>query len=160
MRGVCPTPLGPVWVQVTSGTITASGWGDQVSGATTPTTPATAADDRLLAEALGQLDAYFAGSRQAFDLPLAQGADGLTGRVLDALCRIPFGETRSYGDLARALGAPAQAIGQACGANPLPILIPCRRVLGATSLGSYSGAGGVENKVWLLRHEGAAGLLI
>jgi methylated-DNA-[protein]-cysteine S-methyltransferase len=58
------------------------------------------------------------------------------------------------------LGAPAQAIGQACGANPLPILIPCHRVLGAATLGGFSAPGGVETKVALLRHEGAAGLLI
>jgi methylated-DNA-[protein]-cysteine S-methyltransferase len=58
------------------------------------------------------------------------------------------------------LGAPAQAIGQACGANPLPILIPCHRVLSATGLGGFSAPGGVDTKVWLLRHEGAAGLLL
>ena len=54
----------------------------------------------------------------------------------------------------------AQAVGNACGANPIPVVIPCHRVLGASGLGGYSGAGGVETKVWLLRHEGAAGLLI
>jgi methylated-DNA-[protein]-cysteine S-methyltransferase len=73
---------------------------------------------------------------------------------------IPFGETRTYGEIARGLGVPAQAVGQACGANPVPVVIPCHRVLGATSLGGYSGEGGVETKVWLLRHEGAGGLLI
>ncbi len=73
---------------------------------------------------------------------------------------IPFGETRTYGELAQQLGVPAQAIGQACGGNPIPILIPCHRVLGANGLGGYSGDGGVETKVWLLRHERAAGLLI
>ena len=73
---------------------------------------------------------------------------------------IPHGETRTYGDLARALNAPAQAIGQACGANPIPILIPCHRILGAHSLGGFSAKGGVETKVWLLKHEGAASLLL
>ena len=73
---------------------------------------------------------------------------------------IPLGETRTYGDLSRALGAPAQAIGQACGANPIPILIPCHRILGAKALGGFSAPGGVETKVWLLKHEGAASLLI
>ncbi|MFY9205650.1 MAG: MGMT family protein, partial [Yoonia sp.] len=71
-----------------------------------------------------------------------------------------FGETRTYGELAREMGVPAQAIGQACGANPIPIIIPCHRVLGAKTLGGFSGAGGVEGKVQLLRHESAAGLLI
>ncbi len=73
---------------------------------------------------------------------------------------IPFGETRTYGEIAAALGASAQAVGTACGANPIATLIPCHRVLGAASLGGYSGAGGIETKVALLRLEGAAGLLI
>ncbi len=76
------------------------------------------------------------------------------------MCAIPFGETRTYGDLARALGVPAQAIGQACGANPVPVIVPCHRVLGAAGLGGYSAPGGVETKVALLRHEGAASLLL
>ena len=76
------------------------------------------------------------------------------------MAAIPHGETRTYGDLARDLGAPAQAVGQACGANPVPILIPCHRVLGRNGLGGFSAPGGVETKVALLRLEGAAGLLI
>ena len=73
---------------------------------------------------------------------------------------IPVGHTRTYGDIARDLGVPPQAVGQACGGNPIAIIIPCHRVLGAGGLGGFSGAGGVETKVALLRHEGAAGLLI
>ncbi len=73
---------------------------------------------------------------------------------------IPWSETREYGDIARALGVPAQAVGGACGGNSIPVIIPCHRVLGAAGLGGYSGAGGIETKVWLLRHEGAAGLLL
>jgi len=80
--------------------------------------------------------------------------------VCDAMRAIPFGETRTYGEIARALGVPAQAVGQACGANPIPVIIPCHRVLGAASLGGFSGSGGIETKVALLRHEGAAGLLL
>ena len=76
------------------------------------------------------------------------------------MAAIPYGETRTYGALARDLGAPAQAVGQACGANPLPILVPCHRVLGQKGLGGFSAPGGVESKVALLRLEGAAGLLI
>jgi methylated-DNA-[protein]-cysteine S-methyltransferase len=113
-----------------------------------------------LDEALAQLAAYFAGERQEFDLPIVHGRSGLQADVLSALREMPFGETRTYGDLSKSLGAPAQAIGQACGANPLPILIPCHRVLGASGLGGFSAPGGVEAKVWLLRHERAAGLLI
>lgn len=149
-RAGLETPLGPVWVEAQGDAITACGWGkaDASPG------------DPLLIEAVAQLAAYFAGTRHGFDLPLDHGRAGLQGRVLAALQAIPLGETRTYGDLANALGAPAQAIGQACGANPLPILIPCHRVLGANGLGGFSAPGGVEAKVWLLRHEGAAGLLI
>ena len=81
-------------------------------------------------------------------------------RVRRAMTEIPYGETRTYGDLARALAAPAQAIGQACGANPIPILIPCHRILGAKTLGGFSAPGGVETKIALLKHEGAGSLLI
>ena len=73
---------------------------------------------------------------------------------------IPFGEPRTYGELARALGVSAQAIGQACGATPTPLIVPCHRILGANGLGGYSGGGGVATKAELLKHEGAAGLLI
>jgi methylated-DNA-[protein]-cysteine S-methyltransferase len=76
------------------------------------------------------------------------------------MCAIPFGETRTYGDLAKDLGVPAQAIGQACGANPVPVIVPCHRILGASGLGGFSAPGGVETKVALLKHEGAASLLI
>jgi methylated-DNA-[protein]-cysteine S-methyltransferase len=149
-RASLETPLGPVWVETEGGAITASGWGGVDD----------APEDPLLAKALTQMAAYFEGRRRAFDLPLDHGRGGLSGHVLTALSAIPFGETRTYGDLSRALGAPAQAIGQACGANPLPILVPCHRVPGARGLGGFSAPGGIEAKVWLLRHEGAAGLLI
>ena len=76
------------------------------------------------------------------------------------MASIPFGETLTYGDIARRIEAPAQAVGQACGANPIPVIIPCHRVLGAKTLGGFSAKGGVETKGWLLRHEHAAGLLI
>jgi methylated-DNA-[protein]-cysteine S-methyltransferase len=149
-RAALDTPLGPVWVEADDGCVTASGWGEADRSPVDP----------VLVAALAQLGAYFDGCSDSFDLPLAPGRDGLQHRVLAALSAIPFGETRTYGELLRSLGAPAQAIGQACGANPLPILIPCHRVLGASGLGGFSAPGGVETKVWLLRHEGAAGLLI
>jgi len=116
--------------------------------------------DAVATEAISQLAQYFAGERQVFDLPLGPQVSDFQKEFGAALCAIPFGETRTYGELAREMGVPAQAIGQACGANPIPIIIPCHRVLGAKTLGGFSGAGGVEGKVQLLRHEGAAGLLI
>jgi methylated-DNA-[protein]-cysteine S-methyltransferase len=114
----------------------------------------------VLAQAAGQLTEYFAGTRQDFTVPVRLTCSDYQRTVCAAMSAIPFGETRTYGDLAEQLGVPAQAIGQACGGNPVPILIPCHRVLGASGLGGYSGDGGIETKVWLLRHEGAAGLLL
>jgi methylated-DNA-[protein]-cysteine S-methyltransferase len=113
----------------------------------------------LLDEAVRQLGEYFTGDRTVFDLPLAI-APGLTGQVMQSMRAIPFGHTRTYGDLARELGVPAQAVGQACGANPIPVIVPCHRILAATGLGGFSAQGGVETKVALLKHEGAASLLI
>ncbi len=142
------SPLGPIRVQETAGLITALHW--QTGPA--PETP-------LLAEALAQLTAYFDRRLTQFDLPLDYGS-GFAEQVRRAMAAIPYGHTRRYGDLAREIGAPAQAIGQACGANPIPILIPCHRILAANGLGGFSAKGGVESKVFLLKLEGAASLLI
>jgi len=116
---------------------------------------AAAGGDSVLEEARAQLDQYFAGRRRTFDLPLAPRGTAFQRAVWAALLDIPFGETRSYGGLARSLGRPsaARAVGAANGANPLPIVVPCHRVIGAD--GSLTGyAGGEERKRWLLRHEG------
>ena len=143
------SPFGALTLSETDGVICALAWEKCEAEGTSA----------VLAAACVQLAEYFAGARRAFDLPLNFGT-GLHEGVRRAMAAIPFGETRTYGDLAKALNAPAQAIGQACGANPIPILIPCHRILGANGLGGYSGAGGVETKVALLRLEGAASLLI
>lgn len=143
------TPLGPVTLSDAGGAITALDWGGQERGRSP-----------VLDRAAAQLAAYFADPRAGFDLPLRPAGSAFQRAVWAAMQAIPVGETRSYGQIAAELGAPAQAVGQACGANPIPILIPCHRVLAATGLGGYSGAGGIETKIALLRHEGAAGLLI
>lgn len=148
MTATLQSPLGPISVSEVNGVIAALHW---KAGCHDPTP--------LEAEALRQLAIYFGDGRYIFDLPLDYGS-GLHARVRRAMCAIPPSETRSYGDLARDLNAPAQSIGQACGANPVPILIPCHRVVGAHSLGGFSAKGGVETKVWLLKHEGAASLLL
>ncbi len=113
-----------------------------------------------LVEARAQILAYFDGELTDFDLPVFVDGSGFQRAVCDAMSSIPLGDTLTYGEIAALTGASAQAVGNACGANPIPVIIPCHRVLGAHSLGGFSGAGGVESKVWLLRHEGAAGLLI
>lgn len=113
-------------------------------------------DHPLLARACVQLAEYFAGTRQTFDLPLAPAGGPLQQAVCQAMQAIPFGSTRTYGDIARELGVAAQPIGQACGANPIPVLIPCHRVVAADGkLGGFSGGAGAETKLALLRHEGA-----
>lgn len=117
-------------------------------------------DTPLLRKAAAQLVAYFDDPAQGFDLPLKVEASEFQQRVCEAMLAIPLGETHTYGDLSKDLGVPAQAIGQGCGGNPIPVIIPCHRVLGANGLGGFSGLGGVETKVWLLKHERAGGLLI
>jgi len=120
-----------------------------------PPGPAGTGGDPVLEEARAQLDEYFAGRRRAFELPLAPRGTAFQRAVWTGLLDIPFGETRTYGALARAVGRPsaARAVGAANGANPLSIVVPCHRVVGAE--GSLTGyAGGEERKRWLLRHEG------
>ncbi|WP_377507872.1 methylated-DNA--[protein]-cysteine S-methyltransferase [Octadecabacter sp. R77987] len=117
-------------------------------------------DTPLLAETARQLRAYAAGGLKQFDLPLRVAGSDFQRAVCDQMRAIPFGDTVTYGDIARALGQSAQAVGNACGRNPIPVIIPCHRVMGAKGLTGFSGKGGVETKVALLRHEGAAGLLI
>lgn len=149
MRACIDGPLGPQTLVEDAGEIVALRWGGTPGLAPTP----------LLEKAARQLAGYFAGTCTAFDLPLRLG-EGFPGAFRRALTEIPFGGTRTYGDLAKALGVTPQAIGQACGANPLPILVPCHRVVGTGHLGGYSAPGGIETKVVLLRLEGAAGLLL
>ena len=114
----------------------------------------------LLAEACRQLDAYFDGRLSVFELPLAPAGAEFQQRVHEAMLDIELGHTKTYGDLAELVDGSAQAVGQACGANPIPIIIPCHRVVAANGLGGYSGAGGIETKIELLQLEGAYSLLI
>jgi methylated-DNA-[protein]-cysteine S-methyltransferase len=122
--------------------------------------PAPAADGRevdehpLLDDAAGELRDYFQGSRTRFSVPMTLRGTDFQRAVWRALGEIPFGETRSYGDLARALGRPgaARAVGMANARNPLSILIPCHRVV-ATGGGLSGYAGGQAAKRWLLQHE-------
>ncbi|GGH34533.1 methylated-DNA-[protein]-cysteine S-methyltransferase [Cribrihabitans marinus] len=114
----------------------------------------------LLREAAAQMRAYDSGALEQFDLPLRVAGSEMQRAVCAAMQAIPFGYTRTYGEIADELGFSAQSVGQACGGNPIPVIIPCHRVMGAKGLTGFSGKGGVETKVALLRHEGAAGLLI
>lgn len=114
----------------------------------------------LLAEAVRQLQAYLAGRLEKFDLPLAPTGTDFQKRVYEAMLAIPKGSTRRYGDIAKELDVAAQPVGQACGSNPIPIFIPCHRVVSGNGLGGFSGLGGVETKIKLLQFEGAHSLLL
>lgn len=144
------TQFGCLGVEETDGAITRLVWDGWNEGPETP----------LLQEAAAQLMAYDQGRLERFDLPYHVAGSEFQQQVCDLMYAIPLGETRTYGDIAKELGQPPQPVGQACGANPIPVIIPCHRVLAANGLGGFSGNGGVETKVALLRHERAAGLLI
>lgn len=112
-------------------------------------------DERVAMEALRQLGQYFKGERRDFDLPLCPLGTDFQRKAWRILQQIPYGETISYGEESRRIGRPkaARAVGGANHRNPLPILIPCHRVVAAHGLGGYGG--GVERKKYLLRLEGA-----
>lgn len=137
------SPIGDLTISEEDGAIVAIDWGwgrDQ-------------AETSLLRRARDQLHAYFDGVPTRFDLPLAPAGTPYQHRVWDALCRIPYGATRSYRQIAAEAGGVARSVGQANGHNPIPILIPCHRVLASSGIGGYSGADGVMTKRFLLTLE-------
>jgi methylated-DNA-[protein]-cysteine S-methyltransferase len=140
-----PSPVGQLTIDEEDEAIVAIRWADEPAGNGSP----------LLTEGARQLDAYFAGKLSHFDLPLAPAGSLFESRVWSAMQLIPYGETRSYGDLASAVGSAPRAVGRACGRNPIPIVIPCHRVLARGGLGGYSGSGGLVTKQRLLALEGA-----
>jgi methylated-DNA-[protein]-cysteine S-methyltransferase len=139
------SPVGDLTVSEVDGAIVAVDWGWAPEQTRTP----------LLERARDWLDAYFDGEVRSLDLPLSPFGTAFQRRVWQAMREIPYGHTRTYGELAGIAGGVARAVGVACGANPIPILIPCHRVLARGGLGGYSGDGGVETKIALLRLEGA-----
>ena len=140
-----PSPIGHLTIDANDAAIVGIRWADNPAGEPTP----------LLKEATRQIEAYFAGRLLRFDLPLAARGSAFEHRVWDAMRAIPYGETRSYGDLAHAVDSGPRAIGGACGKNPIPIVIPCHRVLAKGGMGGYSDQGGLDTKCALLRLEGA-----
>ena len=120
--------------------------------------PAQAPSSLLAAEAVRQLNAYLADPQCNFTLPLRPAGTPFQRRVWAEIAAIPLGETRFYGQLAKALENAPRAVGQACGANPYPLVVPCHRVIATGGgLGGFNRHGGgflIEVKRWLLRHEG------
>ncbi len=146
-RCTVDSPVGPLTVTAGDGAISAIDFG--AGGGPPP-------NAGLLADAARQLTDYFAGARRDFELPLAPRGTPFRLRVWAALQAIPYGETRSYGDLARMLDTAPRAVGGACGANPIPLIVPCHRVTGAHgALGGFSGGAGCDTKRHLLALEGA-----
>lgn len=160
LKDMKATPLGPLCLAANAqglcglwyGTLSSvpADWLTAASGSPAP---------KHLSEAVNQLTDYLNGERRIFDLPLdLTGLPPFHRAALEACARIPFGQTRSYGELARLLGRPrgaARAVGSAMAHNPLPILIPCHRVLGSSGeLHGYTAPGGLAVKAWLLNLEG------
>lgn len=113
--------------------------------------------DEVLERAVEQLQQYFAGHRHDFDLPLSLAGTAFQLAVWEQLVDLEFGEVVSYGELGLATGRPTagRAVGGAVGANPIPIIVPCHRVLGSDGrITGYSGGEGIPTKAWLLEHEG------
>jgi methylated-DNA-[protein]-cysteine S-methyltransferase len=148
-RACLDTPLGRLAVESRAGGITALRWVDRDRAAPEPGEP-----DEVLQEACRKLDDYFGRRSRTFRLPLAPAGTRFQQRAWQALQAIPYGRTVTYGRLASELDSGPRAIAAACAANPLPIIIPCHRVVAAGSDGGFSAPGGLATKRYLLGLEG------
>lgn len=137
------SPVGDITVFEEDGAIVSLDWGWVPYQESTP----------VLEQARTQLEAYFDGELTKFDLKLAPAGTAYRRAVWQALCDIPFGETRTYIDIARQVGGSARSVGQANGRNPIPLIIPCHRVVAVSHIGGYSGGDGLPTKRWLLALE-------
>lgn len=140
---IMDTPLGKLGIKMHDGNITAV---DYLSAETTHDDPFISA----------QLNTYFSNPHHVFTLPVAPAGTPFQQRVWQALCGIPAGTTLTYGTLAKTLNSSPRAVGQACRRNPIPIIIPCHRVVGVNDLGGYAGEKNgklLEIKQWLITHE-------
>jgi len=146
---VVASPVGPLTVTATDDAVVSIAFGDTTDGASDEPR-----DHPVLRAAAAQLEEYFDGARTEFDLPLAPEGTRFQTEAWAVLRDIPFGETITYGEQARRLGDrnKSRAVGAANGKNPIPIVVPCHRVVGSN--GHLTGfAGGIDTKAWLLDHE-------
>jgi methylated-DNA-[protein]-cysteine S-methyltransferase len=148
-----PSPIGRIELTSDGGSLTG------LAIANTGLLPHDEQDEqscRVLDDAARQLSEYFAGTRRSFDLPLSATGTNFQRSVWHELRQLPFGAAVSYADIGRAMGRPTagRAVGGAVGANPIPIIVPCHRVLASNQrITGYSGGDGIPTKVWLLDHE-------
>ena len=142
---ILPSPIGPLCLSAKGDVLVGLGWrsdGPYDTGSA------------ILRRAAQQLQEYFAGTRSRFDLALAPQGTPFRQSVWRAMQDIPCGAVVTYGDIARQIQSAPRAVGGACGANPIAVIIPCHRVVGhARKLTGYSGGGGLDTKLWLLKHE-------
>jgi methylated-DNA-[protein]-cysteine S-methyltransferase len=149
------TPVGALVVQSDGEAITKVSWlePDEFRANDTP--------DALCTRAAIELKAYFSGRLTEFTVPVRLHGSGLQQRVWEAMRAIPFGQVRTYGDVAKAVGSDPQPVGTACGQNPIPVIVPCHRIIGAGGkLTGFSGGNGIETKEFLLDLESGQGRLL
>ena len=149
---IVPAPFGAVGIRSAGGVIAALHYLSAEHGEKAPT-------DALAERAAQQVQRYIEDADFVFDLPLARVGSEYQRKVWDAICSIPRGQVRTYGELAKHVGSVARAVGQACGANYFPLVIPCHRVTGTQGLGGFAGDDNqtgftLSVKRWLLAHEG------
>jgi len=142
------SPVGRLAIEADHDAVTSVRWSNDEGAQDGSTTP-------VLEDAVRQLELYFAGRLKRFDLPLAARGTDFQKKVWTMMCEIPFGGTATYGGMAMALGSGPRAVGMACGRNPIPIIVPCHRVLASGGKeGGFSGGRGLPTKRQLLALEG------
>ena len=145
-HGFVNTPFGAITVFADETALIAAEWGAVPEQGRNP----------LVDAALDQLNRYFDGTLSDFDLPLAPADSPFRQAMRDAMLAIPYGETRTYGQIAARIGSAARAVGAACATNPFPVIVPCHRVVGANgAMVGYTGGQGPQTKSALLALEGA-----
>lgn len=144
-KGYVRTPVGILLVEASDEGVVALNWA-KGEGKTDK--------HPVVAQAIQELNAYFSGKLKSFEVPLDVDGTAFQCKVWAAMGEVPFGKTVTYGELAKKLKTSARAVGGACGTNPVPVIVPCHRIVGANKeLTGYSGAGGVKTKQALLKLE-------
>jgi methylated-DNA-[protein]-cysteine S-methyltransferase len=150
------TPIGRLRLGADDHAVCEILWAADDARAEVPTARGRSDAAELLARAAAEIDAYFAGALMRFTVPIAPRGTDFQQRVWAAMRAVPYGRTRSYGEIARELGSAPRAVGQACGRNPILLVNPCHRIVGAQGLGGFGGRDQKpDRKTFLLAHEAA-----